>query len=317
MSTRLYLGYDGGGTKTDCVLLGSDGAVVAESRGGPANPMRVGFDAAFAALLDCAERALTTARADASQVAGVCAGLAGTGRKEVADRVAAFLREQFPRAVVHATTDSMVALEAATDSGPGIVLIAGTGSVVLGRNAAGEVLRAGGYGPWIGDEGSGFDVGRRAVVAVARARDDLGPPTRLSELLLRAMDVKDWPELIGRIAAGPDQVYPRLFPVVVQAAEEGDAVAREILTAAALALAELAVSVIRRLNFAGEEFILAKSGGVFGRSQLFDGPLDARLAQAAPRARIEALRTPPALGAARLARRLATRAGDTADGATR
>ena len=316
MLNHVYLGYDGGGTKTDCVLLGDDGAVLAESRGGPANPMRVGFDAAFAALRDCSERVLAAASAEASQVAGVCAGLAGCGRKVVADRVATFLREQFPRAVVHATSDSMVALEAATDSGPGVVIIAGTGSVVLGRNAAGEVVRAGGYGPWIGDEGSGYDVGRRAVIAVARARDELGPATRLSELLLRAMEVNDWPELVGRIAAGADQVYPRLYPVVVGAAEEGDAVAREILVAAATALAELAVSVIRRLNFASEEFILAKSGGVFGRTQLFDGPLDERLAQGAPRARIEALRMPPAMGAARLARRLAARAGDTAHGAT-
>jgi N-acetylglucosamine kinase-like BadF-type ATPase len=311
MARRFFLGFDGGGTKTECVLLDDAGRVAAETRAGPANPVRAGYDRAFASLREAARQALAVSGAGPEEVAGVYAGLAGAGRKDVSKRIEEFLRAEFPNAAVQVTTDAMVALEAATDGGPGMIVIAGTGSVVLGRNAKGDIARAGGYGPWIGDEGSGLDIGRRAVAAVARARDEVGPPTRLSELVLSAAGAADWPELASRIAAEPLDLFPRLCPCVVEAAQDGDAVAREILEAAAGALAAQAASVVRRLALGSEEFTLAKSGGVHGHSEIFDGALDGVLRQAAPRARIGRLQISPAAGAARMA----MRSRKSADGA--
>jgi N-acetylglucosamine kinase-like BadF-type ATPase len=299
-----YLGFDGGGSKTECVVLDDAGRMVAQDIAGPSNPLRVGFDQAYAALDAAAATTLAKANLEARQVRAVCAGLAGAGRPSVVRGVMAFLEKTFPNSIVHATTDLEVALEAAAGPGAGIVLIAGTGSAAFGRNAGGQVARAGGHGPWIGDEGSAFDIGRRAVAAVARSRDLAAADTLLAETIPAALECSTWEELIERVAGNPDEVLPRIFPVVVEAADAGDNAAREILSHAALGLASLATAVIRRLGLTDEEFVLAKTGGVFGRSRLLDATLGSALSRAAPRANIGPLGVSPAVGAARLAERL-------------
>ncbi len=300
-----FLGFDGGGSKTECVLLDGAGNVVARAAAGPSNPLRIGFDAAFAALVTSAASTLAAADLSSADVCAVCAGLAGAGRPPVVEKVKAFLEQNFRRALAHVTTDLEVALEAAAGGAPGVVLIAGTGSSAFGRNARGLTARAGGYGPWIGDEGGAFDIGRRAVAAVARAREDAAAPTRLTESVLSALELPDWDDLIERIARKADDVFPRLFPVVVEAATSGDSVAHEILLEAARALSRLAETVIRALDLSNTSFVLAKSGGVFGRSTLLEGPLDDLLRRLASGAKIELLHDAPAVGAARMAARLA------------
>jgi glucosamine kinase len=299
-----YFGFDGGGTKTECVLLDAAGQLVSRGLGGPSNPIRIGFEKALAGLAEAANDALSSAEVDSRQVHGVCAGLAGAGRARVVKRVMAFLVEAFPEAGVHVTTDLEVALETAVGDAPGVVLIAGTGSAAYGRNADGRRIRAGGLGPWIGDEGSAFDIGRSAVKAVAHARDALEPVTLLSELIPIALQCPTWESLTDRIAEAPDQVFPRIFPLVLEAAAAGDSPARDILLSAAFRLSRIAGSVIQRLGLTHSEFMLAKSGGVFGHNDEFDSALDALLGSAAPRAKIFQLSEQPSLGAARMAIRL-------------
>jgi N-acetylglucosamine kinase-like BadF-type ATPase len=301
---RYYLGFDGGGTKTEAALLDASGTVLAQGFGGPSNPLRAGYDVAFASLKAAAEAALACAKLRVSDLHAICAGLAGAGRPRVLKRVMAFLVEQFPGPDIHVTTDFEIALEAAAGSGPAVVLIAGTGSVAVGRDSSGRIVRAGGVGPWIGDEGSAFDIGRRAVAAVARMRDALGPVTLLAELIPERLECSSWDQLTERIAERPDDVFPRVFPVVLEAAAADDATAREILFRAALGLSQLAGSVIRRLDLSESEFVLAKSGGVFGRLEFFDEAIDNLLRTVAPRAHIGPLPVAPAVGAARLAMRL-------------
>lgn len=301
---RYYIGFDGGGTKTECSLLDASGTLIAQGTGGPSNPLRAGFDVAFASLRSAADTALASAQVDARALHGICAGLAGAGRPRVVKRVMSYLVEQFPSSGVHVTTDYEVALEAAAGKGPAVILIAGTGSVCYGRDAEGLTARAGGVGPWIGDEGSAFDIGRRAVVAVARARDGLGPVTMLSDMISQALDCPTWDKLTERIAENADAVFPKIFPIVLDAAAADDASSRDILFRAALGLSRLASSVIRRLDLADQEFVLAKSGGVFGRLELFESALDAMLRGMAHRAQIGPLRVSPSIGAARLAMRL-------------
>ncbi len=300
-----YIGFDGGGTKTDCVLLDGRGSVVAQAVTGPSNPLRAGFEKALESLSQAADNVLSAARMDASQVRAVCAGMAGAGRPRVVKRVMAHLAQAFPKSDVSVTTDMEIALEAAVGEGQGVVLIAGTGSAAFGRCDDGQTARAGGLGPWIGDEGSAYDVGRRAVVAVARARDLLGPVTLLAEMIPSALECATWEALTDRIARNADEVFPRIFPLVVEAADADDGPAREILFGSALGLSALAVAVIRRLALYKREFVLAKSGGVFGRSGFFDEAVDALIHSAARGARIQMLRVSPAIGAARMAMRMA------------
>ncbi len=318
MAKGYYVGFDGGGTKTECVLLDGEGNLVAQSTAGPSNPLRAGFEKALVALTAASDQALSIARVDAARVRGVCAGLAGAGRARVVKRVMVHLVETFPRADVHVTTDVEVALEAAVGAGAGVILIAGTGSIALGRNAQGKTARAGGLGPKIGDEGSAYDIGRKAVQAVARAREGLAPVTILSDLIPEVLSCPTWEQLLERVAENADDVFPRLYPAVVEAADAEDDPAREILFTAALALSQIAVSVVRRLGLTDREFVLAKSGGVFGHSKLLETALDALLRSAARKARITDLQVSPAIGAVQLIRRMtATGEGKAASGGRR
>jgi glucosamine kinase len=238
------------------------------------------------------------------KIAALCVGLAGAGSRTVVRRMLVHFARQFPRAIAHVTTDLEIALEAAAPSGPGIVLIAGTGSAAYGRNSVGVTARSGGYGPWIGDEGSAFDIGRRAVAAVARTRDMAAPVTLLTDLIPAALECPDWEDLIQRIAKNPHEVFPKLFPVVAEAADADDSAAKEILFTAAIGLANLAMIVVRRLGLHDVEFPLVKVGGVFGRSKMLDALLDSVLASGALRANISGLHISPAVGAARIAVKL-------------
>jgi glucosamine kinase len=299
----IFLGFDAGGTKTDCVVIDSAGRLLAETRGGGANPMRAGFARACDVLGATARQALAEAHRDADNVRAICAGVAGAGRSRVARRITSYLTRAFPNASIRVITDIELALNAAATEGPAVVIIAGTGSAVGGRNAAGQIIRAGGWGPWIGDDGSAYDIGRRAVKAALRARDAVGPATLLGEKILLAQETHDWQVVIGRIAKHPDSVFPPLFPLVAESAIAGDVVSQEILASAGKSLAHLAASVIVNLGLQDQSFLVAKSGGVFSVASQVESVLSAELLRVAPNARIESLRITPARSAAELARK--------------
>ena len=299
------LGFDGGGTKTDCVVLNARGDVIGEGHGGPANPLRAGYESAFDSLREAAAGAVAAAKIRPAEITSVCAGLAGAGRRAVVRRVMVFLSQEFPAAVAQVTTDLEVALETAAGTGPGVVLVAGTGSAAFGRNAAGETARVGGYGPLLGDEGSAFEIGRRAVAAVARSRDMDAPVTVMAEMISAALNCPDWDDLMLRVMKSPDDVFPKLFPVVADAANAEDSAAKEIMFASAIGLGNLAMVVIRRLGMNKETFPLVKCGGVFGHCVMLDTLLDSVLTSGAMRAKISRLEISPAVGAARRAARVA------------
>ena len=137
----VFLGFDGGGTKTECIALDSDGRVAGQGKAGASNPLRVGYDAACAALQLAAAGALSLAKASSNDVLGVCAGLAGAGRSNVSVQMCARLARIWTRASIQVITDAEVALETAIGQRPGVVLIAGTGSIAIGRNANGDIAR--------------------------------------------------------------------------------------------------------------------------------------------------------------------------------
>lgn len=303
---RFVLGFDGGGTKTDCVLMDASGNLVSRAQAGPSNPLRVGFGAAIGAVRDAARRALADAGnaiAHGSAASAICAGLAGAGPAESAEKLRILLAAEFPEAKIQLCTDLDLALAAAGD-GPAIVLLAGTGSFAVGRNAAAETARAGGYGSQIGDEGSGYDIGRRAVLAAMHENDRTGNDSALGQRLLRELGCTSWSDVKVRAQAASDEVFPRLFSVVASLAEIGDSAAQGILRAAAFDLALLTENLATRLNLRGERFYLAKTGGMMGRSKFLEVQLDDRLRGSFPGAELGQLRMSPAEAAARLALRM-------------
>lgn len=307
----IVLGFDGGGTKTDCVLMDERGHVLARAQAGPSNPLRVGFGAAIAAVRDAARAAMAQASAGASndtKIAALCAGLAGAGPPESAEKARALLAAEFPESRIRICTDLDLALAAAGD-GPAIVLLAGTGSFTVGRNSSGETARAGGYGSQIGDEGSAYDVGRRAVLAAMHENDRTGGDSALGQRLLRELGCSNWSEVKVRAQTASDEVFPRLFSVVASLADIQDPASQGILRAAAFDLALLAENLAQRLRLSGTPFYLAKTGGMMGRCRFFDAQLDERLRNVFPEAEIGGLRVSPPEAAARLALELISTGG--------
>jgi N-acetylglucosamine kinase-like BadF-type ATPase len=320
---RFVLGFDGGGTKTDCVLMDESGAVLARSQAGPSNPLRIGFGAAISSIRDAARQAIAQAAIPAHSAAtAVCAGLAGAGPPESAEKIHALLAAEFPESKVQVCTDLDLAL-AATGDGPVIAVLAGTGSFAVGRNAAGETARAGGYGSQIGDEGSAYDIGRRSVLTAMHENDRTGADTLLGQRLLRELGCADWSEVKARAQAASDEIFPRLFAVVATVAEWIETstetpdqtaarnAARGILRAAAFDLASLAENLAERLQLRGTRFVIAKTGGMIGRSKYLESQIDERLRNAFPQAEIGGLRVSPAEAAAQRALQMLS-GGDSA-----
>ncbi len=139
---------------------------------------------------------------------------------------------------------------------------------------------------------------------IARSRDAEAPVTLLAEMISAALECPDWDDLMLRIMKDPDDVFPKLFPVVAEAANSDDNAAKEILFTSAIGLGHLAMIVIRRLGMKDQAFPLVKCGGVFGRSKVLDSLLDSVIASGALRAEISTLEISPAIGAARMAARL-------------
>ena len=302
-----YLGFDGGGTKTDCILVDAAGTVLARATTGPSNPLRAGYAKAWFTLSDAADMVLERQHIKSSDILGICAGIGGAGRDAVAKRIATFLLAGFPNAAVSVTTDLAITLQAAVGDGEGIILVVGTGSGAYGRDADGNIARAGGRGPWFSDEGSAFDIGRRALAAVVRAEEGRGEKTALSEQVLKWLGCNDWNRVLDWVVKNPDDVFPRIFPLVAALGDKCDPVSCEILSGAAESLADLAGSVLKKLQMVDRDVPVAKAGGALDRSKFFDAAIDAGLKRVAPRARVVGLQEKPAEAAAQLAIRLGRR----------
>src|SRR5262245_61412802 len=232
------LGFDGGGTKTECVAMDLSGTIIARGRGSASNPTRIGFDAAAAGVKHAAEVTLAALRQPAEVVA-LCAGLAGTAAQTNHDRMQDLLRTAFPGILVRVCTDLDLSL-ATMPEGAAIVLIAGTGSAAVGRDASGRQLREGGYGPLGSDEGSAFDIGRCAVEAARKQTSD-DAASELGRQVLRHLGCANWAAVDAKAAANADDVYPRVFPAVAASADAGNALAQSLLSEASRKLGAIAL----------------------------------------------------------------------------
>jgi glucosamine kinase len=295
---RCVLGFDGGGTKTDCALMDETGAILARTRSGPSNPSRVSLDSALAALTEAAQKALDSLGKSAADIAYIHGGIAGVGAARAIPEVTRRLKAHFANAIVTIDTDLSMTLSATREI-PSVVVIAGTGSAVIGRTSPEHLAREGGLGPILGDPGSAYDIGRKAVVLGLRQFSD-HENSYLGNEILNAFHC-NWIELQDRIRADAESILPKMFPIVANTANQGDNAARELLNEAAEDLSKLALRVIERLGLPERAFFLAKSGGVFGRSAFFDDRFYALIHQIAPNARIGPLPEPLAEFAARCA----------------
>jgi N-acetylglucosamine kinase-like BadF-type ATPase len=228
-------------------------------------------------------------------------------RPEISDPVRRFLAELVP-GEIEVVGDMVIALEAAFGNRPGVIVIAGTGSIAYGRDSNGKTARAGGWGFAISDEGSGHWIGRSAVAAAVRAQD-VDSAESMNQSLLGSL-MKSWQagtreQLVVMANATPPPDFAALFPVVLASSDHGDRIALDILSQAGGELASLATTVIARLLTNAEAPSVAMSGGVFGNSNLIRQAFYTRLRSEYPAAAVNPSMIEPVRGALEMARRSA------------
>jgi N-acetylglucosamine kinase-like BadF-type ATPase len=294
------LGLDAGGTKTVCLLADEHGRILSEARGAGANLQSAGELEVEKVLHHVMESALGDRL---TRPEAICLGIAGVDREDDARVVRAIMRRIAPGSRVIVVNDALVALVAGAGSDPGIVVMSGTGSIAYGRNGRSVAARAGGWGHVIGDEGSGYWIGRHAIIAVVRAADGRGPRTRLTEDVLAHFRVADAAALVHIVydREAPRTSIATVAPVVQRARDSGDAVAAQILERAAEELTAAASSVAARLDMRGDEFPFVLAGGAFRAVPWLVGELQRRLIEVAPRCEVRLLNVEPAVGAVALA----------------
>ena len=294
-----FIGIDGGGTKTVGLLAHQTGHIIAKAESGASNYHAIGEEQTKQALSDVVSRLIADANA-ALESCVCCLGLAGVASsvdRKVIGRICDEIGLPENRILTH---DAQIALIGGAEELSGVIIIAGTGSIVYGRDAAGREAQAGGWGHLLGDEGSGYDIARSALQAVARAVDGRGVPTQLSSLMLDALEFSQPRNLIPWMhSVGKDKVA-QLAGVVFHAADADDSVAQSILDEAADELVLAAGVVIDTLRFS-QPFNLVLCGGIFTHQPTFVASLRSRLQNLSPDARVSLPKREPAYGAILLA----------------
>ncbi len=296
---RYFLGIDGGGTRTTACVAAENGRILSRFHAGPSNPVKVGAPAAIERLLESARGAMHEAGVRRERLGGLCAGVAGSDQPECHRKLLAALRKSIPADHYLLTTDGVITLEAALESGPGVVVISGTGSIAYGRDAQGRVSRCGGWGSLFDDQGSGYDLGRRAIGMALQSFDGRAPRTSLKTAICHFLKLKSITEVAG-MALQPHEVAA-LFPLIERAAKTGDGMARGLLEGAGTDLAKLAWTLLQRIGGTRRDFPVVCAGGVFKASPRVRRSFGRSLRNVAPRVPVNLLRREAVQGALALA----------------
>ena len=303
-SDLFWLGIVGGGTNTRAALLDRTGRVRGEGRADAANFLRIGLANAVDNIRRATDAACGYAGIETAQIAGACIGLAGVGNPTHRRQMHEALDRALGIPQMTVEIDARIALAGATDLEQGVVIIAGTGSIAYGANQQGQYARAGGWGPVMGDEGSGHYIGRRALEAVVSAYDTRSQATSMTDAVCHHFGVSSPPDLPLVIYESPNRLSDEisaLARIVVRAAREGDSAAKSIITEAAVELARAVVAVIERLGLQEQTFRVAYVGGVFEAGEIIIKPMTDAIRMVAPRAFVGPPLNSPVIGAARLA----------------
>ena len=298
-----FIGVDGGASKTAAIVVDENEKILGRGLAGASNHLRVGIEEATRNIERAVNIALVEAGIAITNVEYAYCGVAGSDHPVHRQRVIDSLRIFFPRGNFIVDTDARIALTGAVGFGAGVVIISGTGSVAFGRNAAGEEARAGGWGPTLGDEGSGYWIARQGLAAIVRAHDGRGFATGMTELLCREYDMCEPDELPRFVYAATTHVddIARYGKLVIEAATVGDTVARDILGRGGSELAECVLAIARRLHMTETEFPVAYVGGAFHAGELLLDPMRLRIQRDAPGATLQPPLRAPVEGAAMMA----------------
>jgi N-acetylglucosamine kinase-like BadF-type ATPase len=295
----ILVGVDAGGSSLDCALE-RDGAITGV-HGDAANVRTEGVEGAAEQIAAAVRVGLHGEGFDALVV-----GAAGAGDTVIARALESALRAYFPNGTIVVHDDAEIALRAAVPFGDGVVLIAGTGSIAYARIGE-DAHRAGGYGYLLGDDGSGFAIGRAALAQMLRWYDGRTAHSELFDALAARLQAGDAQTLLGRIYGEPNMVgaVASLAPLVLARAGSGERVATKIVQSAAGELVDLVKSLVQRAQLGNRELPLVFAGGLFTENSLLSYLIETRLLADMPL--LQPVKSPlsPVHGALELARRIA------------
>ncbi|MEW6512153.1 MAG: BadF/BadG/BcrA/BcrD ATPase family protein [Bacteroidota bacterium] len=302
--TPLVLGIDGGATKSLGLLADGDKAVRARCVVGPSNQNVIGIRAAAANLAELILLCCREAGCAPAAVTRAVIGLAGAGAEHERSALAGAVNDLLARQGGHAIpividTDARIALEGAFAGGPGVVVIAGTGSIVIGKTPSGSITRVGGWGRTLGDEGSGYDIGLRAIKALTKEIDGRGSAGSLRNLLAAGFNLNTREALITSVYRGSLDI-PAIAPLVLDAARNDDPVGLSILRDAAAPLADQVGAVIRQFDTGGPTGVVF-IGGLIDHTTVYSRILREAIAATTPSAEVREALHPPAFGAVLMA----------------
>ncbi|NOG98446.1 MAG: hypothetical protein HND52_10850 [Ignavibacteriae bacterium] len=230
---RYYIGLDGGGTKTKCLITDDKLNVLHQCSGGPSNFLIIGTEEVSNTIYNLINQCIDAVNCDAGEIEAVVIGTTGAGRRTDAEKLEndfmSFVKSKSMKLNnFKVESDARIALEGAFSGNPGAILIAGTGSIMFGKDRNGNVHRVGGFGRFIGDEGSGYVIGRRGLTAAAKDFDGRGLKTKLTSLLNEKFNISDSPSLITEVYKNKFDIASAA-PLVTEAAEKGDEICENIL----------------------------------------------------------------------------------------
>lgn len=301
-----FIGIDGGGTKTHCIITDNNLSVLYECKGGPSNFLMLGTETVAKTILDLIIECTEKLSISTSDVTSIVLGTTGAGRRNDAESLEkAFLKLAESKNIIinnfRVESDARIALEGAFLGRPGCILISGTGSIMFGKDLKGKIHRVGGFGRFIGDEGSGYRIGREGLRTVAKNFDGRGKETLLSKFLKDNYSIESPESLIT-------EIYKNNFDIasfatsVLEAAELGDSISKDILEKES---DELVLHIKAMYKLLNEEIMhTAFIGSLISNENYYSSLLKNKIKQNLPNIRVKKPDESPTIGAVLMAQTL-------------
>ena len=300
---RLFIGVDGGGTESLGILTNENGIVLETAKVGASNYQAVGAEKFKMELEKLFIRLGVDLTGKDKKVEGIFLGLAGAGRESDKQEIRDIFKNASYVNQLEVNSDAMIALAGAFSGAPGIIIIAGTGAICFGKSADGTVVRSGGWGYLLGDEGSGFFVGQQAIIAALKDLDGRGKKTRLRAAIEKKFNLKQIDLIIPKIYKGEIDrpTIASIGPIVFELAADNDLIAAELVRRTGNEQGKMARAVAEKLNLSNKKIQVALIGGVFNQRDVLENEITKELAELSEDIEIGEPQNPPVIGAAILA----------------
>ena len=292
---KYFIGIDGGGTKSDCILTDENYLILNSVRGGSLNLLNQGTTESANTIQQLINTCLNSTTIQLFNIAGIGIGAAGAGRIEDADELSKCLKGLLPDVIkINVVSDAEASLEGAFNGKPGCILISGTGSIIYGKDEKGIMYRCGGYGRILGDPGSGYSIGRKGLTAAIKEYDHAGSRTAISGLLIEKFQIKSFKEIINAVYKDKFNIASAAL-LVIEAAEMNDRTAIKIINEETDSLLKLISCMIKKLKTDSLDIVL--TGSLISKENSFSFVLKEKIAGIFKQVNIKQPEYPPAAGA--------------------